>query len=102
MGLDLRAARDSVRRYLPLSVIWVTTTRLKRLVGLLTRSGRDLTTPQEQIDEALGELRAAIEGVGQISGAMTALGGAPDPASARRSRSSPGRRHRPRHRRAAR
>ena len=32
MGLDLPSSPDGVRQYLPLSVIWVTTARLKRLV----------------------------------------------------------------------
>ncbi len=78
MGLDLKHSPDSVRRYLPLSVIWVTTARLKRLIGLLNTSGRSLSDTQEQIEEALGALRTALEGAGQMFGAMTALGGAPD------------------------
>ena len=78
MGLDLKHSPDSVRRYLPLSVIWVTTARLKRLIGLLNTSGRSLSDTQEQIEEALGALRTALEGAGQVFGAMTTLGGAPD------------------------
>jgi len=61
MGLDLAGSPEAVRRYLPLSVIWVTTTRLKRLAGLLQTAGRDLATSEEQVDTALRELRAAIE-----------------------------------------
>ena len=53
MGLDLRRSPDTVRNYLPLSVIWVTTTRLKKLIALLNSSGRNLTLSQEQIDETL-------------------------------------------------
>ncbi len=68
MGLDLPSSPDAVRRYLPLSVIWVTTARLKRLVALLHGSSRSLTLTQEQADETLNELRAAIRGLGQISG----------------------------------
>lgn len=78
MGLDLKHSPDSVRRYLPLSVIWVTTARLKRLIGLLNTSGRSLSDTQEQIEEALGALRTALDGAGQVFGAMTTLGGAPD------------------------
>ena len=78
MGLDLPGSPDGVRRYLPLSVIWVTTARLKRLVNLLHNSSRSLTVSQEQIDETLNELRTTIRGLGQISGAITSLGGSPD------------------------
>ena len=78
MGLDLKQSPDSVRRYLPLSVIWVTTTRLKRLVGLLTTSGRSLTVTQEQIEETLNDLRSAIDGAGSIYHSMSTLNGPPD------------------------
>lgn len=78
MGLDLPSSPEAVRRYLPLSVIWVTTARLKRLVSLLHNSGRSLTVTQEQIDETLSELRNAIRGLGEISGAISTMGGSPD------------------------
>ena len=77
MGLDLRHSPDAVRRYLPLSVIWVTTTRLKQLVTLLKNSGRGLTVTQEQIEETLGGLRSAMDSAGAIYSSMTAVGGAP-------------------------
>jgi chemotaxis protein histidine kinase CheA/ActR/RegA family two-component response regulator len=78
MGLDLPSSPDGVRQYLPLSVIWVTTARLKRLVSLIHSSSRNLTVTQEQIDETLDELRNAVRGLGQISGAISSLGGSPD------------------------
>jgi chemotaxis protein histidine kinase CheA/ActR/RegA family two-component response regulator len=78
MGLDLPSSPDGVRQYLPLSVIWVTTARLKRLVTLIHNSSRSLTVTQEQIDETLNELRSTISGLGQISGAISTMGGAPD------------------------
>ena len=78
MGLDLRHSPDAVRRYLPLSVIWVTTTRLKQLVTLLKNSDRGLTTTQEQIEETLDELRSAIESTGQIYTTMSTIAGPPD------------------------
>jgi chemotaxis protein histidine kinase CheA/ActR/RegA family two-component response regulator len=78
MGLDLRHSPDSVRRYLPLSVIWVTTTRLKQLVTLLKSSDRGLTTTQEQIEETLNELRSAIESTGHIYSTMSTIAGPPD------------------------
>ena len=79
MGLDLPSSPDGVRQYLPLSVIWVTTARLKRLVTLIHNSSRSLTVTQEQIDETLNELRDAIRGLGNISGAISTMGGSPDP-----------------------
>jgi chemotaxis protein histidine kinase CheA/ActR/RegA family two-component response regulator len=77
MGLDLRSSPDSVRRYLPLSVIWVITTRLKKLVGLLHGSSRDLTTTQEQIEETLNGLHAALDELGPVYGAMSSIAGSP-------------------------
>jgi chemotaxis protein histidine kinase CheA/ActR/RegA family two-component response regulator len=61
MGLDLRRSPETVRGYLPLSVIWVTTTRLKKLIALLNTSGRNLTLSQEQIDETLRQFRATLD-----------------------------------------
>ncbi|HKV84533.1 MAG TPA: hybrid sensor histidine kinase/response regulator, partial [Ktedonobacterales bacterium] len=78
MGLDLRQSPDAVRRYLPLSVIWVTTTRLKKLATLLTSSGRAVTTTEEQIEETLNDLRAALGNVGQLYGSMRAFDAGPD------------------------
>lgn len=78
MGLDLRHSPDAVRRYLPLSVIWATTTRLKNLSGLLTGSERNLSATQEQIMEALGEMRAAIEHLGPLPNTLSAFGATPD------------------------
>jgi len=63
MGLDLRNSPDSVRRYLPLSVVWVTTTRLKQLIGMLHASGRKIAVTQEEIDDALNGLMSALQGV---------------------------------------
>ncbi len=74
MGLDLQNSPESVRRYLPLSVIWVTTTRLKKLVSLLHGSGRTLTLTQEQIEESLNELRSAVESVGTIYRSISTTG----------------------------
>lgn len=78
MGLDLRHSPETVRRYLPLSVIWVTATRLKKLVALLHTSGRTLTVTQEQIEETLGELRSAVEQVGTVYRSVERAGGTPD------------------------
>jgi chemotaxis protein histidine kinase CheA/ActR/RegA family two-component response regulator len=74
MGLDLQQSPESVRRYLPLSVIWVTTARLKKLVSLLHGSSRSLTLTQEQIEESLGELRSAVESVGTLYRSVSSSG----------------------------
>ncbi len=74
MGLDLQSSPESVRRYLPLSVIWVTTTRLKNLASLLHGSGRTLTLTQEQIEESLGELRSAVDSVGTLYRSVATTG----------------------------
>ncbi|HEX6817726.1 MAG TPA: response regulator [Ktedonobacterales bacterium] len=78
MGLDLRQSPDAVRKYLPLSVIWVTTTRLKKLATLLTNSGRSVTATQEQIEETLNDLRAALANVGQVYNTIQSFGGTPE------------------------
>ncbi|MGZ3636295.1 MAG: Hpt domain-containing protein, partial [Ktedonobacterales bacterium] len=75
MGLDLRNSPDAVRRYLPLSVIWVTTTRLKKLVALLNHSGRSLTATQEQITETLSDLRSAVSQLGGSEGGSFGVAG---------------------------
>jgi chemotaxis protein histidine kinase CheA len=76
MGLDLRQSPEHVRRYLPLSVIWVTTTRLKKLVALLNNSGRRLTASQEDINEALKEMHISIENIGRLFSAVAAAASA--------------------------
>jgi chemotaxis protein histidine kinase CheA/ActR/RegA family two-component response regulator len=78
MGLDLRRSPDSVRRYLPLSVIWVTTMRLKKLIALLNNMGRGITATEEQIEETLNDLHVALTSFGQIFQSMSAVGGAPE------------------------
>ena len=78
MGLDLRQSPDAVRKYLPLSVIWVTTTRLKKLATLLTNSGRSVTATQEQIEETLNDLRSALSNIGQVYNTVQSFGGSPD------------------------
>ena len=74
MGLDLRRSPDTVRNYLPLSVIWVTTTRLKKLIALLNSSGRNLTLSQEQIDETLRQFRATLDTLTGITSSIGVVG----------------------------
>src|SRR5262249_25114255 len=77
MGLDLRGSPESVRRYLPLSVVWVITTRLKSLVMLLNNTGRGVTVKQEELAEAVRELRGAVESAGTIFRGLAATGNVP-------------------------
>jgi chemotaxis protein histidine kinase CheA/ActR/RegA family two-component response regulator len=78
MGLDLRNSPEHVRRYLPLSVIWVTTARLKRLVALLHNSGRSVTATHEQLEETLDDLRNALDSFGQLYTTVASVGGTPE------------------------
>ncbi len=71
MGLDLRRSPETVRSYLPLSVIWVTTTRLKKLTALLNASGRNLTLSKEQIEETLGQFRASLDALSRMASVIT-------------------------------
>ena len=79
MGIDLRTSPDHVRRYLPLSVLWVVTARMKLVLDLLQEASRGLVMRQEALDEALGHLRNALAQAGQIAGAaMSAAALGPD------------------------
>src|SRR3989440_1952515 len=64
MGLNLRNSPEHVRRYLPLSVMWVSNTKLKKVLELLTQitSGVELTDGQIHI--VLQQLSASIESCG--------------------------------------
>ncbi|MEO7001961.1 MAG: response regulator [Ktedonobacterales bacterium] len=78
MGLDLRQSPETVRNYLPLSVIWVTTTRLKKLTTLLNNSSRSLTVTHEQLDETLHEFHTALAAFGQFPQTLAAGGPSAD------------------------
>src|SRR5579884_3368329 len=66
MGLNLRNSPEQVRRYLPLSVMWVANNKLKKVLELLVQmtSGVELTDEQMQI--ALQQLHASIQTCGSI------------------------------------
>jgi chemotaxis protein histidine kinase CheA/ActR/RegA family two-component response regulator len=61
MGLNLRNSPEQVRRYLPLSVMWVANTRLKKVLDLLTQMSSNVEVTDEQIHTALQQLRSSIE-----------------------------------------
>ncbi len=64
MGLNLRNSPDQVRRYLPLSVMWVSNTKLKKVLDLLTQITSGVEMTDEQLHNALRQLSASIEDCG--------------------------------------
>ncbi len=64
MGLNLRNSPDQVRRYLPLSVMWVSNTKLKKALDLLTQLTGGVEMTDEQLHIALRHLSASIEDCG--------------------------------------
>jgi chemotaxis protein histidine kinase CheA/ActR/RegA family two-component response regulator len=75
MGIDLRTSPDHVRRYLPLSVLWVVTAHMKSLQEQLQESTRGLTVQHESLGEVLGNLHAALDRLGQLAGGMVTAAG---------------------------
>ncbi len=61
MGLNLRNSPEQVRRYLPLSVMWVANSKLKKVLDLLTQMTNSVEMTDEQMHTALQQLRSSIE-----------------------------------------
>src|SRR6266581_2172763 len=61
MGLNLRNSPEQVRRYLPLSVMWVANTKLKKVLDFLTQMTSSVVMTDEQMHTALQQLRSSIE-----------------------------------------
>ncbi len=61
MGLNLRNSPEQVRRYLPLSVMWVANSKLKKVLDLLTQMTSSVEMTDEQMHSALQQLRTSIE-----------------------------------------
>src|SRR5713101_4972519 len=66
MGLNLRNSPEQVRRYLPLSVMWVANTKLKMVLGLLTQMTSSMEITEEQVQDTLQQLHGTIEACGDI------------------------------------
>ena len=64
MGLNLRNSPDQVRRYLPLSVMWVSNTRLKKVLDLLKQITNGVELTDEQIHTILRQLSTSLESCG--------------------------------------
>ncbi|WP_069803540.1 response regulator [Thermogemmatispora onikobensis] len=66
MGLNLRKSPEKVRRYLPLSVMWVVNTKLKKILELLSRITSGVEATDEQIQTTLRQLRGSVEACGDL------------------------------------
>jgi chemotaxis protein histidine kinase CheA/ActR/RegA family two-component response regulator len=64
MGLNLRNSPEQVRRYLPLSVMWVSNSKLKKVLELLTHiiSGAQMT--DEQMQAVVQQLQSSLVSCG--------------------------------------
>jgi chemotaxis protein histidine kinase CheA/ActR/RegA family two-component response regulator len=65
MGLNLRNSPEQVRRYLPLSVMWVANTKLKKVLELLKHIADGVEMTDEQIQSLLKELSLSIAACGE-------------------------------------
>ena len=65
MGLNLRNSPDQVRRYLPLSVIWVSNSKLKKVLDLLKHITSGVQVTDEQLRTVLQQLSASILSCGE-------------------------------------
>ena len=65
MGLNLRNSPEQVRRYLPLSVMWVSNTKLKKVLELLKQITDGVEMTDEQVQMLLKELSASISACGE-------------------------------------
>ncbi len=64
MGLNLRNSPEQVRRYLPLSVMWVANTKLKKVLDFLAQMTGSVEMTDEQMHSALQQLHTSIEACG--------------------------------------
>jgi Chemotaxis protein histidine kinase and related kinases len=64
MGLNLRNSPEQVRRYLPLSVMWVSNSKLKKVLDLLQKITGGVELTDEQLNESLRHLQISIQSCG--------------------------------------
>jgi len=64
MGLNLRNSPEHVRRYLPLSVMWVANSKLKKVLELLNQVTSGVVTTDEQMQSILQQLQTSVEAFG--------------------------------------
>jgi chemotaxis protein histidine kinase CheA/ActR/RegA family two-component response regulator len=73
MGLNLRQSPDHVRRYLPLSVLWVVTTRLKKVLGLLKDASSALASTDGEMSAATAQLGESIRKCGTLISSVLSM-----------------------------
>ena len=61
MGLNLRNSPEQVRRYLPLSVMWVSNTKLKNVLDLIQTITGGVEFTEEQMNRALQQLQQSMQ-----------------------------------------
>jgi chemotaxis protein histidine kinase CheA/ActR/RegA family two-component response regulator len=66
MGLNLRNSPEQVRRYLPLSVMWVANSKLKKVLDLLTQMAGSVEITEEQLRENMAQLHASLAIFGEV------------------------------------
>ncbi|MBO0791118.1 MAG: Hpt domain-containing protein, partial [Ktedonobacteraceae bacterium] len=64
MGLNLRKSPEQVRRYLPLSVMWVANSKLKKVLDLLRQIIGGVELSDEQLTAILQQLQASLDACG--------------------------------------
>ena len=65
MGLNLRNSPDQVRRYLPLSVMWVANTKLKKVLDMLAQITNGVEMTDEQMQAFVQQLQGFYRSVWQ-------------------------------------
>jgi chemotaxis protein histidine kinase CheA/ActR/RegA family two-component response regulator len=75
MGLNLRNSPEQVRRYLPLSVMWVANSKLKRVLDGLQQIKGGAETTGEQIASTLEQLYASLQAQGEAFADIQARSG---------------------------
>jgi chemotaxis protein histidine kinase CheA/ActR/RegA family two-component response regulator len=65
MGLNLRNSPEQVRRYLPLSVMWVSNNKLKKVLEVLTQITGGMALTDDQLHALLMQLSASITSCGE-------------------------------------
>src|SRR6266567_3052409 len=66
MGLNLHNSPEQVRRYLPLSVMWVANSKLKKVLDLLTQMTSSVELTDEQMHFSMQQLQTSIEACGDV------------------------------------
>ncbi len=73
MNLNLRNSPEQVRRYLPLSVMWVANSKLKKVLDLLDQITSGVGVADEQLHTHLQQLSASLKSMGNAFQQVTTL-----------------------------